>query len=88
MSKQIAVSGKSIDEYKRLVSFLKEEGYKLQGILADLKDDDTVVAVIVDSDNMVAYNTSVTIMACRAASGLKAISVEAFMKKQQQLVSK
>lgn len=71
MSKQIAVSGKSIDEYKRLVSFLKEEGYKLQGIFADLKDDDTVVAVIVDSDNMVAYNTSVAILAYRAASGLK-----------------
>ena len=76
MNNKVTVTGKSIDDYRRLISCLKREGYSLQGKLADFKDDDNVVAVMVDSENMVAYNTSVTVMACRATCGLKPVTVE------------
>ena len=82
MGKQIAVTGRSIDDYRRLVSLLKREGYSIKGNLADLKEGDKVVAVIVDTGDMTAYNTSVTIMACRATCGLKPITVEDFIQKQ------
>ena len=81
-NKQIAVTGSSIDDYMRLVSFLKGKGYSLGGILSDLKKDDTVVAVIVDPKTKTAYNTSVTIMACRASCGLKPVTVDEFINNQ------
>ena len=81
-NKQIAVTGSGIDDYKKLASFLREKGYSLGGILADLKEGDTVVAVIVDPKTKTAYNTSVTIMACRASCGLKPVTVDEFINNQ------
>ena len=76
---QIAVHGNSIEEYKMLVTFLKEKGYKLIGSLASLSDDDHVKAVMIDNDKKTAHEPSTTIMACYVTCKKKILSVEEYI---------
>lgn len=74
------VVGKSIEEYRKLVSYLKSQGIRVEGFLNNLEDDDHVPAVVIDMDSNTACVTSVTIMACRAAGGnYKPLTVEEYI---------
>ncbi len=50
MNTQIAVTGKSKDDYMMLVALLKERGYKLSEDLKSLKNYDQIIAVMIDND--------------------------------------
>ena len=81
---QIAIVGKDIDDYRRLAAFLKDEGCTLTGRLAELNDDDKIIAVIVDTDRMEAHETSTMIMACRASCGLPALTAREYIDSKEE----
>ena len=46
--RQIPVSD-SNENYRILIDFLKSEGYRIKDYLSDIKDDDKIVAIIIDN---------------------------------------
>ena len=78
MSNQIAVKGSSKDDYRKLVAFLKERGYKLSESLESLKDYEKIKAVMIDHDTKSAHIPSTMIMACYVTCRKKVFSVEEY----------
>lgn len=78
MSNQMAVKGKSIDDYKRLVAFLKKRGYKLYEPLGSLEDFEQIKAVMIDDEAKTAHVPSTMIMACYVTCKKKVLSIEEY----------
>ena len=78
MSNQIAVKGRSKDDYKKLVTFLNERGYKLSESLELLKGYDQIKAVMIDHDTKSANIPSTMIMACYVTCKKKVLSVDEY----------
>ena len=69
----------SIEEYRRLIAFLKERGYELSYPLDSLSDDDHVKAVMIDTVNKTAHAPSTTIMACYVTCKGRVFDIEEFI---------
>ncbi len=78
MGNQIAVKGRSKDDYRKLIAFLKERGYKLSEPLESLKDYEQIKAVMIDHDTKSAHIPSTMIMACYVTCKKKVISVDEY----------
>ena len=78
MNNQIAVKGRSKDDYRKLAAFLKERGYKLSESLESLKDYNQIKAIMIDHDTKSAHIPSTMIMACYVACKKKVLSVEEY----------
>ena len=76
MGNQIAVKGRSNDDYRKLVAFLKEKGYKLSESLESLKDYNQIKAIMIDHDTKSAHITSTMVMACYVTCNKMVLSVE------------
>ena len=84
--KQIPLRHKTFDEIRELVKFLKEKGYKILHGLDNLKEDDRVVAVVIDVEDKNVHTTNITCMARWCDFKRKPLSVNQFIKNYDRLV--
>ena len=78
MSNIIAVKDRTKDDYRKLVTFLKDRDYKLSEPLESLKGYDQIKAVMIDHDAKSAHIPSTMIMACYVTCRKKVFSVEEY----------
>ncbi len=78
MNNIIAVKGRSKDDYRKLVAFLKERDYKFSESLESLKDYNQIKAIMIDRDKKSAHIPSTMVMACYVTCKKRVLSVEEY----------
>ena len=83
--RQIPVSD-SDENYRILIDFLKSKGYKIKDYLLDIKDDDKVVAIIIDNRDRSVSKTNVTCMAGWSNCKRKPLNVKEIIDNYERFI--
>ena len=85
---EIPVSDKDLDEYRRLIAFLKEKEYTIYHSLDQIKENDNIVAVNIDILNKEVYQSNITCMAIWCNGTRYPLNVKEFIDNYHWLVEK
>ena len=84
--KQIPIYDKHC-EYHRLIEFLKEKNYNITYSLHNIKNDDHIVAIIIDLELEDVWESNVTCMAAWCRNGTRRpLKVQEFVENYDELV--
>ena len=78
---RIPVSDKDLDEYRRLIEFLKEKGYVIYHDLNRINDGDKIIAVNIDVLNKEVSQSNITCMAIWCNGTRYPLNVKEFYQK-------
>ncbi|MBQ1534847.1 MAG: hypothetical protein IIZ64_08555 [Erysipelotrichaceae bacterium] len=83
---RIPVSDKDLDEYRRLIEFLKEKGYVIYHDLNRINDGDKIIAVNIDVLNKEVSQSNITCMAIWCNGTRYPLNVKEFIDNYHWLV--
>lgn len=86
--KQIPLRYDSLNEIRNLVVFLEQKGFTILHGLSCIKEDERIVAVVVDIEDKVVFTSNVTCMACWCNFIRYPLSIKQFYKYYDRLVIK